>query len=210
MKFEIRKIVGIVETLKLEGGQPVDGKKVAVGAIVKNPYAGQYVENLEPLYTAGEELGDLLTKEALRLVGNVPVEAFGKGAIVGLDGELEHIAAVLHMRMGLAMRKLIGGGKAQIPSTAKRAPAGTNLDIPVHYKDAATLLSHYDAIEFSVPDGPRADEMLIAVAYATGQRPSHRLGGFHKDEVTGEDRYAYCGTLVFSKVDENGLATIGD
>lgn len=210
MALEIRKILGIVENLKLEGGRPVDGVKVAVGAVVKNPYAGKFEQNLERFYTEGEEIGDILTREAQRLTGNVPFETFGKGAVVGLDGELEHAAAILHMRMGLAMRRLIGGGKAQIPSTAKRGPAGAMIDVPVHYKDAATLLSHYDTIEFSIPDGPRPDEILIVVAYSTGIRPGHRLGGYSKDEVKGEDRYAYTGTMVFSKVDENGLSTTGE
>lgn len=210
MALEIRKMVGIVEKLKLEGGRPVGGVKVAVGAVVENPFAARYEDKLERLYADGEEIGDILTKEAQRLVGGLPFEAFGKGAIVGLDGELEHAAAILHTRMGLAMRRLIGGGKALIPSTAKRASAGSMLDIPIHYKDAATLMSHFDTMEFSIPDGPRPGELLIAVAYSTGPRPGHRLGGFSKDQIKGEDRYAHTGTIVFSKVDEQGLSTTGE
>lgn len=209
MKLEIRKIVTVIDKILVEGGK--DSKngpcvKVASGAIIKNPMAGRFETDLSGFFDIGEQIGDLLTREAQTATGKVPFESFGKAAIVGVDGELEHIAAMLHTKMGLAMRRLVGGGKAMIPSTAKRAPAGTVIDIPLHYKDAATLLSHYDTIELAIPDGPRADEILVAVAYGTGTRPQPRIGGLSKEEVTTGDRYAFTGTMVFTSVDGSGTA----
>lgn len=209
MELEIRKIVTVTDKILVEGGKrSKNGScvKVAVGAIIKNPLAGRFEADLSGFFDLGEKLGDLLTREAQTVTGNMPFESFGKAAIVGVDGELEHIAAILHTKMGLSMRRLIGGGKAMIPSTAKRAPAGTAIDIPLHYKDAATLLSHYDTIELTIPDGPRADEILVAVAYGAGTRPQPRIGGLSKDEITTGDRYAFTGTMVFTSVDESGTA----
>jgi hypothetical protein len=105
------------------------------------------------------------------------------------------------------MRALIGGGKAIIPSTAKRAAAGTAIDIPIHYKDAACLMSHFDTLEFVIPDAPRPDEIVIVVAYGIGPRPQARIIGVPKDQIQGEDRYAYTGGLVYTKRGPDGSAT---
>jgi len=210
VKPRIRKINSCVERIRLEGGEAVPGGesvKVAVGAVIHNPYAGKYVADLTAMYDLGEELGDGLTREALQLLGGKTPECFGKAAIVGLDGEIEHAAAILHTKMGIYMRALIGGGKAIIPSTAKRASAGTAIDIPIHYKDAACLMSHFDTFEFVIPDAPRPDEMVIVVAYAVGPRPQARIIGLPKDQIQGEDRYAYTGGLVYTKRSADGSAT---
>lgn len=210
MTPKIRKINSTVERIQVEGGEPVPGGesiKVVVGAVIQNPYAGMYVADLTALYDLGEALGDGLTREALTLLGGRRPESFGKAAIIGLDGEIEHAAAILHTKMGIYMRALIGGGKAIIPSTAKRAPAGAAIDIPIHYKDAACLMSHFDTVEFVIPDAPRPDEMVIAVAYAAGPRPQARIIGLPKDQIQGEDRYAYTGGLVYTKRAADGSAT---
>lgn len=210
MKPEIRKVLSVIERIRMEGGEPVasgESVKVAVGAVCRNPYAGKFVRDLTPLYDLGDELGDHLTREALRALDGTPVESFGKAAIVGLDGEVEHAAAILHTKMGLRMRALIGGGKAIIPSTAKRAAAGTAIDIPIHYKDAACLMSHFDTLEFVIPDAPRPDEIVIVVAYGVGPRPQARIIGLPKDQIQGEDRYAYTGGLVYTKRAPDGSAT---
>lgn len=210
MQPTIRKINSSVERIRIEGGEPVPGGeciKVAVGAVIANPFAGKFVPDLTPMYDLGEELGDGLTREALKLLGERKPESFGKAAIVGLDGELEHAAAVLHTKMGLHMRALIGGGKAIIPSTAKRAAAGTAIDVPLHYKDAACLMTHFDTLEFVIPDAPRPDEMVIVVAYGAGARPQSRIIGLPKDKIEGEDRYAYTGGLVYTNRAPDGSAT---
>lgn len=209
MSAKIRKMTTLLERIYIEGGKEVpEGEtiKVAVGAVVTNPFAGKYVENLEELFDIGEAVADAATAEALRVLDGRPVESFGKAAIVGLDGELEHAAAILHSKMGLVMRRYIGGGKAMVPSTAKRASAGTLIDVPIHYKDTAILMSHFDTIEFQMPDAPRPDEILVVVAYGTGSRPHPRSGGLKKDEIQGYDRYAFAGGMVFTERDEDGLA----
>lgn len=210
MALEIRKICSMMETIKIEGGKPVpnDGcVKVAVGAVIKNPCAGKFVQDLSVFFDIGEELGEILTVEAKRLLAGKPIESFGKGAIVGLDGELEHMAAIQHMKMGISMRKLIGGGKAILPSTAKRAPAGTMIDIPIHYKDAACCMTHFDTMEFVIPDAPRDDEMVVVVAYGTGTRPQARIPCLSKDEMEGEDKYAFSGGVVFVSRNADGSST---
>ena len=210
MKNTIRKINSYVERIRIEGGMPVGGGeciKVAVGAVILNPYAGKFVEDLTEIYDLGEELGDILTREALKLLGDKKHESYGKATIVGLDGELEHAAALMHTKMGLNIRALIGGGKAMIPSTAKRATAGTAIDIPIHYKDAACLMSHFDTLEFVIPDAPRPDEMVVVVAFGAGTRPQSRIIGLPKEEIQGEDRYAYTGRIVYAKRAADGSAT---
>jgi hypothetical protein len=210
MAAEIRKINSILETIMIEGGKPVPNEgcvKVAVGAVIKNPCASKYVEDLSVFFDIGEELGNILTVEAKRLLRERPIESFGKGVIVGLDGELEHGAAILHMKTGISMRKQIGGGKAIVPSTAKRGPAGTMIDVPIHYKDAACCMTHFDTLEFVIPDAPRADEIVVVVAYGIGARPHARIPCLTKDQIEGEDRYAYSGGIVFTSRDEDGSST---
>lgn len=186
---KIRKIVTTVEEIRYEGfcalNQPLH--KCAVAAVIENPFAGSYVEDLAPLSEIGEYLGSYLTKIAVRALDNAPVHSYGKGAIVGLKGELEHGGAILHPKLGKPMRETIGGGKAIIPSAKKVGPAGTALDVPLHYKDAAFVRTHYDAMEVRIPDAPMENEIVVVLAFTDGGRPHPRIGGLQIEEVKGED-----------------------
>ncbi len=185
----IRKIMTVVEETRIENGvglaTPV--KKAAAVAVIKNPFAGRYVEDLTELIDAGEELGRLLGKKAVAALGGEQVESYGKAAIVGELGELEHAAALLHPKLGKPFREEVGGGKAIIPSAKKRGGMGTPIDVPLHYKDAAFVRSHYDAVEVRVADAPAADEIVVALAVTNSGRPLPRIGGLQKSEVKGED-----------------------
>src|SRR5581483_10758943 len=168
----IRKLVTVVEETLSEGGRATSRplRKAAALAVIANPYAGRFAEDLGDLVDAGEELGALLAKRATEALG-APVESYGKAAVVGERGELEHAAALLHPRLGAPLRAAAGGGKAIIPSAKKVGGPGTAIDVPLHYKDAAFVRSHYDAMEVRVPDAPRADEIVLAVVVTDGGRP---------------------------------------
>lgn len=164
--------------------QPIN--RVAVGAVIKNPYAGRYFEDLTELIDAGGELGALLGSTAVALLAGSP-HSYGKAAIVGLAGELEHAAALLHPKLGAPLRKAVNGGKAVIPSAKKVGAAGAAIDVPLHYKDAMLVRSHFDAIEFRIPDAPRPDEIVVVVAVTDGGRPHARVGGLVLADIQGED-----------------------
>ena len=185
---EIRKIVTSIEEIRAEGFGAVDPaiKRCSVAAVIKNPFAGRYVEDLSELSDVGEWLGDYLSKIAVKELG-APIHSYGKGAIIGLDGELEHGAAILHPKLGKPMRDAIDGGKAIIPSAKKAGGAGTALDVPLHYKDAAFVRTHYDAMEVRIADAPKNDEIVVALAFTTGGRPHARIGGLQVSEIKGED-----------------------
>lgn len=188
--MKIRKIVTMVEETRITGGKEVKPtRKAAAIAVIKNPFFGEYVKDLTPLMEIGEELGTMLGKKAVEALGIQPEDAhsYGKGAIVGEDGELEHAAAILHPRLGKPFRAELNGGKAIIPSAKKMGGVGTGLDVPVHYKDAAYVRSHYDAMEVRVPDAPKADEILVALIVTDSGRPNPRIGGLQVSEVIGED-----------------------
>ncbi|MDR1796316.1 MAG: amino acid synthesis family protein [Clostridiales Family XIII bacterium] len=191
MSVKIRKIVTTVEESFFEGFKELEKpiKKCVVAAVIENPFAGAYAEDLSALSDVGETLGGELTKIGVAAMGVDPgeVENYGKGAIIGLAGELEHGAAILHPKLGKPMRDAIGGGKAIIPSAKKKGSAGTALDVPLHYKDAAFVRTHYDAMEVRVPDAPMDSEIVVAVALTDGGRPHPRIGGLTKGEVKGED-----------------------
>lgn len=191
MELRIRKIVTNVEEIKYEGFKALDTpiKKCSVSAVIKNPYAGQYVEDLSVLSEFGEFLGGELTAIAVKAMGINKEEAnsYGKGAIIGLDGELEHGAAILHPLLGKPMREQVNGGKAIIPSAKKVGPAATSLDVPLHYKDAAFVRTHYDAMEVRIPDAPHADEIVVSIVVTNGGRPHPRIGGLQVSEIKGED-----------------------
>ncbi len=185
---KIRKLVTIVEEIRADGGReaarPV--RKAAAVAVIDNPFAGRWVEDLAPLVTVGEELGALLGRQAVAALGGA-AESYGKAAIVGLDGEYEHAAAILHPTLGTPFRAAVGGGKAIIPSAKKLGPAGTAIDVPLHYKDAAFVRSHFDAMEVRVADAPRPDEIVVALVVTDGGRPHPRVGGLTKDQAKGAD-----------------------
>ena len=188
---EIRKIYLFVEETRADGvkklAQPT--RKAACAAVFKNPYAGQYQDDLSLLYAWSEKMGETLTQKAVKGLGIKPedVESYGKAAIVGEKGELEHCAAILHPKLGKPMRANVGGGKAIIPSAKKIGYPGVAIDVPLHFKDAAFVRSHFDALEVRLPDAPRADELVLIVAVTDAGRPFPRIGGLTVDEVEGKD-----------------------
>ncbi len=188
--MEIRKMVTIVEDIFADGEKKADRpiRKVAAAAVIKNPFAGKYQENLDELINVGEELGRVLGERAVEALGkDREAESYGKAAIVGEKGELEHAAAILHPKSGTPLRNAVGGGKAIIPSVKKLGRMGDEIDIPLHYKDAAFVRSHFDGITISVNDAPKSDEILVAVAVTDGGRPHARVGGLKKEEAKKED-----------------------
>ncbi len=188
---QIRKIYTVVEETQVEGGLKPDRptRKAAAAAIFNNPYAGSYQEDLSLLYEWSEEIGDVLTKKAVAALGIAPeqVESYGKGAVVGEHGELEHCAAIMHPALGKPMRGNVGGGNALIPSAKKSGYPGAAIDVPLGHKDAAFVRSHFDAMEVRVPDAPRASELVLIVVVTDSGRPLPRIGGLKKEDVKGED-----------------------
>jgi hypothetical protein len=191
MNARIRKLVVIVEETRSEMGRPVDPptRKALAIAVIENPFAGRYAEDLEPLIAIGEELGDLLGRRAVAALGieGSQAESYGKAAIVGEAGELEHAAALLHPRMGKPLRVAVEKGAALVPSAKKLGGLGTPIDVPLGHKDAAYVRSHFDAIEARLPDAPRPNEILVAIAVTDSGRPHPRVGGLTAREVEGKD-----------------------
>jgi hypothetical protein len=190
-KPQIRKIYTVIEETHADGTVRLDKptRKAAAVAVFKNPYAGTYQEDLSLLYEWSEQLGEMLTRKAVAALGIAPqkVHSYGKGAIAGSKGELEHCAAMMHPALGKPMRDNVGGGKALIPSAKKLGFPGTALDVPLHFKDAAFVRSHFDAMEVRLPDAPRDDELVLIVAVTDSGRPAARVGGLKVEEVKGED-----------------------
>jgi hypothetical protein len=189
--MEVRKYVTITENTCMEGGREVEPptRRAAAIAVIANPFAGEFAENLESLIEIGEELGAVLGKMAVDTL-RIPlenVESYGKAAIVGSRGELEHAAAILHPKLGKPFRDAVGGGKAIIPSAKKMGVPGTEIDVPLHYKDAAFVRSHFDAMPVRVYDAPREDEILVALVVTDSGRPHQRIGGLKKEEAGKED-----------------------
>jgi hypothetical protein len=189
--MEVRKYVTIVEEILEEGGRSMDppGKRAAAIAVIKNPFAGKYVDDLTPLIDIGDRLGDILGKMAVKAIGIAPAkaESYGKAAIVGEAGEREHAAAILHPKLGTPLRNAVGGGKAIIPSAKKIGGMGTEIDVPIHYKDAAFVRSHFDAMAVRVDDAPKADEIVVVIVVTDSGRPHPRIGGLKKEEAKKED-----------------------
>jgi hypothetical protein len=188
---KIRKIVTTVEDTRIEMGReisPPTRRAVAV-AVIENPLAGRYVEDLEPLMLIGEELGALLGQRCVEALGIKPSEAqsYGKAAMVGEDGELEHAAAILHPRLGKPLRAAVQKGAALVASNKKRGGMGHTLDVPLGHKDGAYVRSHFDGMEVSINDAPRADEIMVAVAVTDSGRPLPRVGGLLHEDVIGKD-----------------------
>ncbi|HQU67269.1 MAG TPA: amino acid synthesis family protein [Albidovulum sp.] len=190
-KANIRKIVTVVEEVLTEMGQPVSPptRRAAAIAVIANPFAGRYVADLADLMDIGEELGALLGEKCVAALGIAPSEAqsYGKAALVGENGELEHAAAILHPKLGKPLRAAVEKGAALVPSNKKRGPMGHPLDVPLGHKDAAYVRSHFDGMEVSVNDAPRADEILVAVAVTDSGRPLPRVGGLTHQEAEGKD-----------------------
>jgi Amino acid synthesis len=186
--MRIRKLITLVEEILEDGGKaaarPI--KKVAAVAVIENPFAGRFVDDLAPLVKTGEELGDLLGRRAVAALG-APVHSYGKAAVVGVDGEYEHAAAILHPTLGTPFRAVVGGGKAIIPSAKKLGGPGTPIDVPLHFKDAAFVRTHFDAMEVRLVDAPRANEIVVALVVTDGGRPHPRVGGLTVGEAKKED-----------------------
>jgi hypothetical protein len=191
MPAQIRKLVVQVDETRIEMGRPVEPptRRALAMAVIANPCAGRYVDKLDELVAIGEELGGLLGTKCVEALGIAPADAhsYGKAAIVGEAGELEHAAAILHPKLGAPLRKAVEKGAALVPSAKKQGGLGSAIDVPLGHKDAAFVRSHFDAIEARVSDAPRANEIVVAVAVTASGRPLARVGGLQVSEIQGQD-----------------------
>lgn len=191
MPARIRKLIVQVDETLIEMGRDIKPpvRKALAMAVIDNPYAGRYSENLDELIAIGEEMGGLLGERCVQALGIRPeqAESYGKAAIVGEAGELEHAAAILHPKLGAPLRKAVQQGAALVPSSKKRGGLGTAIDVPLGHKGAAFVRSHFDAMEARVSDAPRANELVVAVVVTDSGRPLPRVGGLKVDEIKGED-----------------------
>ena len=187
---DVRKRVTIVEEIFHEGGPLVANprKRGAALVVIRNPFAGRYVEDIAPFMKDLEPLGVAMARDLVEALGGEPkaIEGYGKGAIIGGAGELEH-GALWHVPGGYAMRAILGDAKAIVPSTKKVGGPGARLDVPVTHINASYVRSHFDAFEIGVADSPRADEILLALVMTTGPRVHARVGGLKASDIKGED-----------------------
>ena len=191
MPAHIRKIIVQVDETLQEMGRTVSPptRRALAMAVIANPYAGRYSENLDELIAIGEELGALLGQKCVQALGIAPGQAhsYGKAAIVGEAGELEHAAAILHPKLGAPLRQAVEKGAALVPSAKKCGGMGAAIDVPLGHKDAAFVRSHFDAMEARVSDAPRAAEIVVAVVVTDSGRPLPRIGGLQVKEIQGQD-----------------------
>ena len=191
MKAKIRKIIVQVDEIHQDGGKAVHPptRRAMAMAVIDNPYAGRFCENLDELIDIGEELGGLLGERCVQALGIAPAQAnsYGKAAVVGEGGELEHAAAILHPKLGAPLRVAVSQGAALVPSAKKQGTLGTAVDVPLGHKDAAFVRSHFDAMEARVADAPRANEIVVAVVVTDSGRPHPRVGGLQVHEIVGKD-----------------------
>ena len=190
-KAKIRKLVTVLEDTHMEIGNDISPptRRAAAIAVIENPHAGQYHQDLSDLMDIGAELGQLLGERAVAALGIEPAQAesYGKGAIVGENGELEHAAAILHPKLGGPLRVAVEKGAALVPSSKKSGGLGSSLDVPLGHKDAAYVRSHFDAMEVRLADAPRANEILVAIVVTDSGRPLPRVGGLEAKDAKGED-----------------------
>ena len=191
MKAKIRKIIVQLDEIHQEAGKAVapPTRRALAMAVIDNPYAGRFSESLDELISIGEELGGLLGQRCVQALGIAPAQAqsYGKAAIVGEGGELEHAAAILHPKLGAPLRVAVSQGAALVPSAKKQGTLGTAVDVPLGHKDAAFVRSHFDAMEARVADAPRANEIVVAVVVTDSGRPHARVGGLQVHEIVGKD-----------------------
>ena len=191
MRANIRKLIVQVDEIRTEMGQLVTPptRRALAMAVIANPCAGRFVDNLDELIAIGEELGTLLGDKCVQALGIAPgaAHSYGKAAIVGEGGELEHAAAILHPKLGAPLRKAVEKGAALVPSAKKMGTLGTAIDVPLGHKDAAFVRSHFDAMEARVSDAPRAGEIVVAVVVTDSGRPLPRIGGLQASEIVGLD-----------------------
>jgi hypothetical protein len=188
---KLRKSAVWIEETHQEMGRaisPPTRKAVAV-AVIENPFAGVYQDDLTVLMDIGAELGGYLGDKCVAALGITPeaAESYGKSAMVGENGELEHAAAILHPKLGAPLRKAVEKGAALVPSSKKMGSPGQLLDVPLGHKDAAYVRSHFDGIEVRLNDAPRANEILVAVAVTDSGRPMPRVGGLEHKDAAGQD-----------------------
>jgi Amino acid synthesis len=188
-KMKIRKLYTFVEDTLNEAGKSGGPllRKVAAVAIVENPHAGRFVEDLKPMIDASERLGHELSKMAVQALGPYRAQSYGKGGIVGLAGEQEHINALLTTTFANPLREAVGGGAAWISSMTKRGGPGTSIDIPLASKDALYVRSHYDGMTITFHDAPLPDEIAVIICVANRGRLNARVGGLKFEEIKGED-----------------------
>jgi len=190
MQVLVRKFWSVLEEIHHEGGPPAaTPRRVgALAAVIANPFAGRYVDDIAPFMETLKPLGLEMAARLIALLGGdrAAIDGFGKGAIIGTAGELEH-GALWHVPGGYAMRELLGDAKAIVPSTKKVAEAGGRIDIPITHINASYVRSHFDALEVHVPDAPAPDEMVLILVMAVGSRVHARVGGLQAAEITGED-----------------------
>lgn len=189
--MKIRKIVTTVEETHLEMGKKIDPptRRAASTAVIENPFAGQYQEDLDELITSGEQLGELLGNKCVAALAIEPqaTESYGKAAMVGENGELEHAAAILHPKLGKPLRQAVEKGAALVPSSKKMGSMGQPLDVPLGHKDAAYVRSHFDGMEVRINDAPRANEIMVSIVVTDSGRPLPRVGGLEATDAKGED-----------------------
>ena len=189
--MKIRKIVTTVEETHLEMGKVIDPptRRAASTAVIENPFAGQYQDDLDALMSFGEQLGALLGDKCVEALGVEPkdTESYGKAAMVGENGELEHAAAILHPKLGKPLRIAVEKGAALVPSAKKMGSMGQPLDVPLGHKDAAYVRSHFDAMEVRINDAPRANEIMVSIVVTDSGRPLPRVGGLEAADAKGED-----------------------
>jgi hypothetical protein len=191
MSPAIRKIVVQIDEIHSEMGRCIEPptRRAVAMAVIANPYAGRFSDTLDELTAIGEELGGLLGTKCVQALGIAPDQAqsYGKAAIVGEAGELEHAAALLHPKMGATLRQAVSRGAALVPSAKKMGGLGTAIDVPLGHKEAAFVRSHFDAIEARICDAPRANEIVVAIAVTDSGRPLARVGGLQAHEIKGQD-----------------------
>jgi Amino acid synthesis len=189
-EVRVRKRVVAVEEIFHEGGPvaTVPLRRAAALVVIHNPFAGKYTEEISSFMEDLKPLGLQMAKSLLAAIGGDPkmVEGYGKGAIVGQSGELEH-GALWHAPGGYAMRELLGGAKAIVASTKKVGGPGTRLDVPITHINASYVRSHFDSMEVGIADAPRSDEILLVLVMTTGPRIHSRVGGLKASEIKGED-----------------------
>lgn len=187
--MKIRKLITQIDDIMEEEGRPVRTplRKVAVAAICENPCSGRYMEDLSVLIVGSGEVGGKIASLAAGYMRNNGIQSYGKGAIVGLNGALEHAEAVLTTVFGDTIRAAAGGGKAWICHMVKQGGPGTSIDIPLAHKEALTIRSHYDALTITLHDAPLPDELAIICVFASGGRPNHRIGGHSIEKMIGQD-----------------------
>lgn len=187
--MQIKRTLTFLDEVVVEAGQKIEPplRKVAVAAIIDNPFAGKYERDLSALTKASEEIGRTICRLAVSMLGPHKPQSYGKAAIIGINGEQEHGVSLLTTVFGNVMRDAAGGGKAWISSLTKRAVPGSTIDIPLAHKDALYVRSHYDGITITIHDAPLPNEIAVICAYASRGRPNHRVGGLAAGEIKGID-----------------------